>query len=171
MRRRPWKSVVEVLLVAGLSVANAELAGRPADKQAEVSPDVVLQWTPDPDVKTFNVYLGRSLSDVNAAEPSDPRGVLVSTGQDANCIFETWFGPWFGTTIIVDFLPEPSPILVEQAIVHSGRQSMKYDYGGYSVGEFLTSHRIGPLTAPIRSRCGTAASRPPSPPFWTVTSS
>ena len=46
--------------------------------------DVVLSWTADESAATHDVYFGTSFDDVNTASRSNPRGVLVSTGQDAN---------------------------------------------------------------------------------------
>jgi hypothetical protein len=61
-----------------------ELAGdpRPADKKVDILSDTVLGWTPGVSAVTHDVYLGTSLEDVNNAGRSDPRGVLVSEGQE-----------------------------------------------------------------------------------------
>jgi hypothetical protein len=56
----------------------------PADGQTDVLRDTVLSWTPGPFAATHDVYLGASQADVAAAGRADPRGVLVSRGQDAN---------------------------------------------------------------------------------------
>ena len=54
----------------------------PAQDAQDVSRDVVLSWKPGQFAGTHNVYLGTVFDDVNAADAADPRGVLVSQGQD-----------------------------------------------------------------------------------------
>jgi hypothetical protein len=56
----------------------------PADKATEVARDAVLSWKPVAFAATHNVYFGTGQADVNAASATDPMGVLVSTGSDAN---------------------------------------------------------------------------------------
>ena len=63
--------------------ANIALSPVPANGAANVLPDVVLSWRPGDDAKTHDVYFGTSFDDVMAATAADPRGVLVSAGQEA----------------------------------------------------------------------------------------
>ena len=53
----------------------------PADTETDVPRDVVLSWIPAEDADKYDVYLGTVFDDVNDADRSDPRGVLVSQGQ------------------------------------------------------------------------------------------
>jgi hypothetical protein len=54
----------------------------PANKLTEVPRDAVLSWMMGDTARMHNVYFGTSASDVNAASPTDPRGVLVSPEQE-----------------------------------------------------------------------------------------
>jgi hypothetical protein len=56
----------------------------PADASTDVPRNVVLGWGPGESADTHDVYLGTVFNDVNDASRTDPRGVLVSQGQDAN---------------------------------------------------------------------------------------
>jgi hypothetical protein len=56
----------------------------PADGAVDVPRDAVLSWKPALPGLKHDVYLGTSVDDVNAATVSNPLGVLVSAGQDAN---------------------------------------------------------------------------------------
>jgi len=56
----------------------------PADGAADVLRDVVLSWTPGETASAHDVYFGTTFDDVNDASRTDPRGVLVSQGQNAN---------------------------------------------------------------------------------------
>ncbi len=56
----------------------------PADKATDVYRDTSLSWMPGAYAQTHNVYLGTRFDDVNSADLSNPLGVLVSQGQDAN---------------------------------------------------------------------------------------
>jgi hypothetical protein len=56
----------------------------PEDSAADVLRDVVLKWKAGPFVGTHDVYLGTVFDDVNTADRSNAKGVLVSRGQDAN---------------------------------------------------------------------------------------
>ena len=58
-------------------------APRPADKAVDVTRDVVLGWTPGAFAATHDVYLGKTLADVNSASQAKPAGVLASQGQTA----------------------------------------------------------------------------------------
>lgn len=60
----------------------------PADKATDVYRQAVLSWGAGDGAVTHDVYLGFSAADVDAATSSDPRGVLVSAGQE-----ETTFDP------------------------------------------------------------------------------
>jgi hypothetical protein len=56
----------------------------PKDGQSDVRRDIALTWRSGETARTHDVYFGTSFEDVNVATPSDPRGVLVGAGQDAN---------------------------------------------------------------------------------------
>ena len=56
----------------------------PADTSADVPRDVVLNWGSGESADTHDVYFGTDFDDVNNASRADPRGVLVSQGQDPN---------------------------------------------------------------------------------------
>jgi len=53
----------------------------PDNGATDVKRDVSVRWTAGDFAATHDVYFGTSFEDVNAASPSDPRGVLVSQGQ------------------------------------------------------------------------------------------
>ena len=53
----------------------------PADRATEVPRDAGLSWMIGDTAKAHNVYFGTDEADVNAASPTDPRGVLVGEGQ------------------------------------------------------------------------------------------
>jgi F5/8 type C domain-containing protein/uncharacterized protein DUF1349/glycosyl hydrolase family 115 len=55
----------------------------PADTAVDVPRDVVLGWTPGESAAAHDVYFGTVFEDVNMASRSNPLGVLVSQGQDA----------------------------------------------------------------------------------------
>ncbi|MCX5647368.1 MAG: discoidin domain-containing protein [Phycisphaerae bacterium] len=69
-------------------------APRPAAEAADVTRDVVLGWTPGEFAATRDVYLGKTLADVNSASRAKPVGVLASQGQTA-----TTYSP----TALLDF--------------------------------------------------------------------
>ena len=54
----------------------------PADKATDVPRDVVLGWTAGKFAAQHDVYLGTTFADVNAADRTNPKGVLVSQAQD-----------------------------------------------------------------------------------------
>ncbi len=56
----------------------------PADGATDRLRDVSLSWTPGELAKTHDIYFGTVFEDVNEASRSNPMGVLVSQGQDAN---------------------------------------------------------------------------------------
>jgi hypothetical protein len=56
----------------------------PADRAVDVPRDVVLGWTPGEFAETHDVYFGTVFDDVNTASVINPKGALVSQGQDAN---------------------------------------------------------------------------------------
>ncbi|MDH7600342.1 MAG: LamG domain-containing protein, partial [Sedimentisphaerales bacterium] len=56
----------------------------PPDQSSDVRRDVVLSWRPGAYKGTHDVYFGTSRQEVDAASRLDPRGVLVSKGQDPN---------------------------------------------------------------------------------------
>lgn len=55
----------------------------PADKAVDVPCDSVLGWTGSGFAATHDVYLGKTLADVNNASRTKPAGVLASQGQPA----------------------------------------------------------------------------------------
>jgi DNA-binding beta-propeller fold protein YncE len=56
----------------------------PADGEEGVFPDAVLSWMPGESALRHDVYLGTDATDVDMASRTDPLGVLLSQGQDAN---------------------------------------------------------------------------------------
>jgi hypothetical protein len=79
----------------GLTVAEVQIimkgyagpvadAPNPEDQATDVARDVVLSWLPGAGAATHDVYFGTVLADVNTASRTNPKGVLVSQGQDAN---------------------------------------------------------------------------------------
>ncbi len=55
----------------------------PAAGDTDVPRDADLDWTPGKFANTHDVYLGIVFDDINEANRTDPRGVLVSQGQSA----------------------------------------------------------------------------------------
>ncbi len=53
----------------------------PGDGVIDVPRDVILSWTASPQAVAHDVYFGTVLEDVNAADRTNPMGVLVSQGQ------------------------------------------------------------------------------------------
>ncbi|MHC4520733.1 MAG: LamG domain-containing protein, partial [Planctomycetota bacterium] len=68
---------------AMLGFAAAELAADPSpeNEATDVPRDLGLSWAPGEFADTHDVYLGTSFDDVNAADRTDPRDVLLSQGQ------------------------------------------------------------------------------------------
>ncbi|HPY51688.1 MAG TPA: hypothetical protein PLO68_17600, partial [Sedimentisphaerales bacterium] len=64
--------------------ASAARSPFPEDGAADVYREADLSWTPGGFAGAHDVYLGTVFDDVNDASRTDPRGVLVSQGQDAN---------------------------------------------------------------------------------------
>ncbi|MEN6335583.1 MAG: LamG-like jellyroll fold domain-containing protein, partial [Phycisphaerales bacterium] len=70
-------------------ITNEELGGglalkpAPADKATDVYRDATLSWAAGDGAVTHDVYFGASAADVEAATTADPRGVLVSSGQES----------------------------------------------------------------------------------------
>ncbi len=64
--------------------ASAARSPDPEDGAADVYREADLSWTPGGFAGAHDVYLGTVFDDVNDASRTDPRGVLVSQGQDAN---------------------------------------------------------------------------------------
>ncbi len=56
----------------------------PEDGATDVYRDAELSWTPGGYAGAHDVYLGTDFDDVNDADRADPRGVLVSQGQEAS---------------------------------------------------------------------------------------
>jgi len=50
----------------------------------DVPRDAILSWMPGPYAATHDVYFGTSVDSVTNAERTNPLGVLVNQGQDAN---------------------------------------------------------------------------------------
>jgi len=61
-----------------------ELAAEPSpeDEAIDILRDTALGWAPGEFAQTHDVYLGTVFDDVNEADRADPRGVLVSQGQN-----------------------------------------------------------------------------------------
>jgi len=55
----------------------------PEDGATDVPRDVVLAWTPGRLADTHDVYFGATFADVDEGSVDDPKGVLVSPGQEA----------------------------------------------------------------------------------------
>ena len=53
----------------------------PAQGANDVPRDVVLGWTPAPDIAAHDIYFGTVLEDVDGATRANPMGVLLSQGQ------------------------------------------------------------------------------------------
>lgn len=70
-------------IAAGPAPLAASGAG-PGNGAVDVVRDVVLGWKAGGYAATHDVYLGTVLADVTAASRTDPKGVLVSSAQDAN---------------------------------------------------------------------------------------
>jgi regulation of enolase protein 1 (concanavalin A-like superfamily) len=68
----------------GLSKPVNAASPSPADKEQDVSRDVVLGWKPGPFAAVHDVYFGTSRDDVRDADGAKPLGVLASQGQAAN---------------------------------------------------------------------------------------
>ena len=88
---RFWKGVLtaeelEALHDLGPNRLNANVAmvPFPANGATDVRRDTLLSWTPGDNAKTHDVYLGKSLADVSAANSSKPLGTLIGPGEDAN---------------------------------------------------------------------------------------
>ncbi len=55
----------------------------PADKAVDVLRDTALSWSAGQFAATHDVYLGKTLADVNNASRAKPAGLLASQGQTA----------------------------------------------------------------------------------------
>ncbi len=68
---------------ASLEISKSDKARNPspADQAIEVSRDTILKWKPGLSALQHNVYFGTVLSDVNNADTTEPRGVLVGQNQ------------------------------------------------------------------------------------------
>ncbi len=74
-----------VRYMIGISLnSGAASVPNPANGEVEVLPDGILSWEPGPFDDTHNVYLGTDFNDVNEADTTDPRDVLVSPNQAAS---------------------------------------------------------------------------------------
>ncbi|MGE5296729.1 MAG: carbohydrate binding domain-containing protein, partial [Solirubrobacterales bacterium] len=62
------------------TVRNAQ-EPQPANEAVDVPFDTALAWTSGEGIASHNVYFGTSVEDVNAADPANPRDVLVSEAQ------------------------------------------------------------------------------------------
>ena len=67
----------------GLAKSTSAALPSPADKEQDVSRDVILGWKAGPTAVTHDVYFGTSLADVGAADRSKPLGVLAGQDQQA----------------------------------------------------------------------------------------
>jgi hypothetical protein len=77
-------SAEEVLMVMNGATPQQARKPRPADLATGVSRETILTWNPGKYAVKHDVYLGTSFSDVNTAGRTNPMGVLLSVGQDAN---------------------------------------------------------------------------------------
>jgi hypothetical protein len=68
----------------GLSTLGTAADPIPAADSTDVARDEILQWTAGPWAAAHDVYLGTVFADVNSADRSNPKGVLVSQGQTGN---------------------------------------------------------------------------------------
>ena len=71
---------VAYITVDIISAANP----KPANESTDVSYDTILSWTPGALADKHDVYLGTDFDAVSTASRTDPMGVLMSQGQDAN---------------------------------------------------------------------------------------
>ncbi len=87
---------IETIFLYGMA---PELAAgpNPENEAVDVQLDQVLSWLPGEGVVSHDVYLGTSLSDVEAADRANPMGVLVSQGQ-AETTYEPGTPLEYGTT-------------------------------------------------------------------------
>ena len=71
--------------IEGPDVVSADKASLPApsNRATDISRDVIFSWMPGVNADSHNVYFGTDPNDVTEANPSDPRGVLVSPNQTA----------------------------------------------------------------------------------------
>ena len=67
----------------GLAKSTSAARPSPADKEQDVSRDVILGWKAGPSAVTHDVYFGTLLADVSAADRANPLGVLASQDQEA----------------------------------------------------------------------------------------
>jgi hypothetical protein len=56
----------------------------PADAATDIPRDAVLNWSPGESAVKHDVYFGKTFSDVNEADRTNPANILVSQAQDAN---------------------------------------------------------------------------------------
>ncbi|MBP8304934.1 MAG: discoidin domain-containing protein [Phycisphaerae bacterium] len=92
----PSDEIKAIMLGVG---PNPGLAGGPypSDQATDVPREAVLTWMPGLYAASHDVYFGTALEDVSAATRADPRGVLVSQGQDART-YEPADLPTYGQT-------------------------------------------------------------------------
>jgi hypothetical protein len=141
--------VYEGSYVAGImpsEKASSGKATRPAPDAGavDVPREVILAWKPGPFAATHDVYLGTTFSDVNAADRSNPMGVLAAQGQDANT-FEPPSRLEFGRTYywrVDEVNAAPS------SFIHRG------DVWNFTVEPF--AYAIGNVTAKASSAAATA---------------
>jgi len=81
-------------VTATAPIATVAKGPRPAMEVTDVPCDTVLGWRPSPLAVAHDVYLGTTFEDVNTASRTDPKGVLVSQGQDANTYDPAGFLPF-----------------------------------------------------------------------------
>jgi hypothetical protein len=79
-----WTADPNQTTVTGVMLS-PEMASNPTPRdQMIVSKPIILSWKPGTYAAKHDVYFGENFDDVNSASRSDPRGVLVSEGQDPN---------------------------------------------------------------------------------------
>jgi hypothetical protein len=76
------QEVQKIMTGADLATGGAKNPS-PSDGQTDVPQDTSASWTAGPYAVTHDVYLGKTLADVNSASRSKPTGVLASQGQTA----------------------------------------------------------------------------------------
>jgi hypothetical protein len=81
-----WVWIDDLHVMDGVSLSNplktgAALSPSPQDGATDVRRDVALGWAAGAYAATHDVYFGTSFEDVEAADKSDPMGVLAGPGQ------------------------------------------------------------------------------------------
>ncbi len=75
---------IQNIFVNGMAVPELASEPQPKDEADNVDRDAVLSWKSGEYTDTHDVYFGTDFNDVNDAAITDPRGVTISAGQNAN---------------------------------------------------------------------------------------